>query len=135
MKKPAMSLLFLALASVSSAAMADPWKDESGKGRHGREYKQEYWDGNCKVERKFKKDGGYKEERKCKGAHRDHADRRYDDRNYSDRRYRDYQYDDRRYERPVVQQRYYPANSNYYPDYNRYDRRDPEVNIDVRIRQ
>ena len=124
MKKPAMSLLLVALASVSSVAMADPWKDESGKGRHGREYKQEYWAGNCKVEKKWEK-GEYKEEPKTKLS----------DRHYSDRRYDDRRYDDRRYERPVVQQRYYPANSNYYPDYERYDRRDPQVNIDVRIRQ
>lgn len=114
MKKPAISLLLLALASVSSVAMADPWKD----GRHGREYKQEYWDGNCKVEQKWKK-GEYKEKRKCKRPDRHYSDRRYDDR-----------YD----ERPVVQERYYPANSNYYPDYDRHDRRDPQVNIDVRIR-
>ena len=124
MKKPLASLLLIALASASSAAMADPWKDESGKGRHGREYKQEYWDGNCKVEQKWKK-GEYKEERKCKRP----------DRHYSDRRYDDRRYDDHRYDRPVVQQRYYPANSNYYPDYNRYDEREPQVNIDVRIRQ
>jgi hypothetical protein len=60
---------------------ADPWKDESGKGRWGgggdrghyrsynydREYKQEYYRGGCKIERKWEKDGGYKEETKCKG--------------------------------------------------------------------
>jgi hypothetical protein len=120
MKKTAMSLLLVTLASVSSVALADSWKDESGKGRHGREYKQEYWDGNCKVERKWEKDGDYKEKRKCKRQ----------DRHYSERRY-----DDRRYDRPVVHQGYYPANSNYYPEYSRYDRRDPQVNIDIRIRQ
>lgn len=121
MKKPAISLLLLLLASVSSVAMADSWKDESGKGRHGREYKQEYWDGNCKVERKWEKDGDYKEKRKCKRRDRHYLERHDDDRRY--------------YDRPVVQQRYYPANSNYDPDYHRYDRRDPEVYIDVRIRQ
>lgn len=119
MKKPAISLLLLALASASSVAMADPWKDESGKGRHGREYKEEFRDGSCKVERKWKK-GEYKEERKCK-----RPERRYSDRHHGDRYY----------ERPVVQQRYYPANSNYYPDLERYQHREPQVNIDVRIRQ
>lgn len=130
MKKPAMSLLLVALASVSSIASADSWKGESGKGRHGREYKQEFWDGHCKVERKFKKNGDFKEERKCKGPRRDVAQRRYDDRRYDDRYY------DRGYRaRPVAQQYYYVPQSNYYPEYNRYDRREPEVRIDVRIRQ
>lgn len=110
MKKTAMSLLLVTLASVSSVALADSWKD----GRHGREYKQEYWDGNCKVERKWEKDGDYKEKRKCKR--------------------RDRHYSDHRYDRPVVHRGYYPANSNYYPEYSRYDRRDPQVNIDIRIR-
>jgi hypothetical protein len=58
------------------AAAADPHKDESGhghgRGKHGkhagREYKEKYWDGNCKVERKFGKNGEYKEERKCQGG-------------------------------------------------------------------
>lgn len=118
MKTHALFLL-LTLASMSSVAMADPWKDESGKGRHGREYKQEYWDGNCKVEQKWKK-GEYKEKRKCKRP---------------DRHYSDHRYHDGYYARPAVQQRYYPAHSNYYPDDYRYGRRDPQVSIDVRIRQ
>lgn len=69
-------LLSICLTSLSSGALADPWKDESGHGKrhkHGREYKEEYWDGNCKVERKFGKNGEYKEERKCKGPHYGHA--------------------------------------------------------------
>lgn len=32
---------------------------------HGREFKEEYFDGNCKVEREVKKDGEYKEKREC----------------------------------------------------------------------
>jgi hypothetical protein len=32
-----------------------------------REYKQEYRQGNCKVERKWERNGEYKEETKCKG--------------------------------------------------------------------
>ncbi|MFL5021368.1 MAG: hypothetical protein ACJ8DW_03830 [Microvirga sp.] len=51
-------------------AAADPYKDESGHGkrRHGgREYKEAFWDGRCKVERKWERNGEYKEERKCRG--------------------------------------------------------------------
>lgn len=64
-------LIFPALLTcLPLVASADPWKDESGHGkRHGherREYKEEYWDGHCKVERKLEKSGEYKEERKCK---------------------------------------------------------------------
>jgi len=72
------------LAGSAGAAAADPWKDESGKGRwggyergddgwrgerrgrHARgEYKEEYRMGGCKIERKWER-GGYKEETKCK---------------------------------------------------------------------
>ncbi|WP_207457923.1 glycine zipper 2TM domain-containing protein [Azospirillum sp. SYSU D00513] len=81
---------------LSGTAWADPWKDESGHGRyrHGHhhegewrgdrdggrrgdraEWKEEYWDGNCKVERKWERDGDYKEERKCKGGRDDHRHR------------------------------------------------------------
>jgi hypothetical protein len=38
--------------------------------RHRAEFKEEYWDGNSKVERKLEKNGEYKEERKCKGEPR-----------------------------------------------------------------
>ena len=69
MRKIISILLPAILATTTSMAFADPDKDESGHGRkHDRRHqKVEYWDGNCKVERKFEKDGGYKEERKCKG--------------------------------------------------------------------
>jgi hypothetical protein len=68
-----------ALMMLAGPALADPWKDESGKGRWGhdrgsyraynqeREYKQEYRQGNCKIERKWERSGEYKEEVKCKG--------------------------------------------------------------------
>jgi hypothetical protein len=68
------------MLGMTCSASADPWKDESGKGRWGggdrryyqsysydREYKQEYRQRDCKVERKWERDGGYKEETKCKG--------------------------------------------------------------------
>lgn len=61
----------MALGVASWGALADPWKDESGhghyRGHYGGDHKQEYWDGNCKVERKWERNGDYKEERKCKG--------------------------------------------------------------------
>jgi hypothetical protein len=112
----------LALLVFSSVAWADHDKDESGKGRHGYkhgEHKEEYWDGNCKVKSKWKKDGEYKEERKCKGPDR------YGDQDY---RYRQLAQPTYRYREPVVEQRtYYPAQDNY-------ERREPRVDVDVRIR-
>jgi hypothetical protein len=75
--------LIIGAALLASPALADPWKDESGKGRWGgdrgyygrsyneaREYKQEYRQGNCKIERKWERGGDYKEEVKCKGGYR-----------------------------------------------------------------
>lgn len=68
------SRLFLCatLAALPLIGAADPWKDESGNGRgrdfERREFKEEYWDGNCKVERKLERNGEYKEERKCRPA-------------------------------------------------------------------
>jgi hypothetical protein len=68
-----------------SPAFADPWKDESGKrrwdaydrgydrgygrsyGYYDREYNQEFYRGPCKIERKWERNGEYKEETKCKG--------------------------------------------------------------------
>lgn len=64
-------LLPLILVIFPFVAFADSWKDESG---HGHEFKEKYWDGNCKVERKLGKHGEYKEKRKCKGP--DHDDER-----------------------------------------------------------
>lgn len=68
-----------AIAMVAGPALGDPWKDESGKGREryqrgyygsyneAREYKQEFYRGPCKIERKWERNGEYKEETKCKG--------------------------------------------------------------------
>ena len=108
----------LVAAAWVGSASADPWKDESGKGRerggyarydsdfpgrgYGRElrfdrdefrgrgyggegerrrerraFKEEYDDGNCKVERKLEKSGEYKEERKCRGGPPGRAYRSY----------------------------------------------------------
>lgn len=71
MKALRILLLPALLLTLAPVAQADPWKDESGhgkgRGHERREFKEEYWDGNCKVERKLEKSGDYKEERKCKG--------------------------------------------------------------------
>ncbi|MBV8249022.1 MAG: PXPV repeat protein [Comamonas sp.] len=37
-----------------------------GHGHHGHKHKEEFWDGQCKVERKWKGNGEYKEKRKCR---------------------------------------------------------------------
>jgi len=93
MKLSLAAALSVALIGWVGSASADPWKDESGKGRwrggyersyaypgwgYGYEYerprrerrafKQEYDDGNCKYERKLEKSGEYKEEVKCRGG-------------------------------------------------------------------
>ena len=64
MKKTASVLVIAILASLASHASADPGKKE-GHGR-GHQYKEEYWEGDCKVKRKVNKHGDVKEERKCK---------------------------------------------------------------------
>lgn len=70
MKKLHKLLWSACLLTFPFAASADPGH---GNGR-GHQYKEEYWDGNCKVKRKVKKDGDYKEERKCKGATYDYPE-------------------------------------------------------------
>lgn len=64
---------------LGTNALANRDKDESGHGRghgHGhhkhehKKHKEVYWDGNCKVERKWKH-GEYEEKRKCKGERRE----------------------------------------------------------------
>ncbi|TFY99936.1 hypothetical protein [Ramlibacter rhizophilus] len=60
------SIIALAIGALPLAALADRDKHEHGwRGHHGA-YKQEWWDGHCKVERKYKSNGDYKEERKCR---------------------------------------------------------------------
>jgi hypothetical protein len=85
----------LILVGWAGSATADPDKDESGKGRwrggyersydgpgrgygygyerprrERRAFKEEYDDGRCKVERKWERNGEYKEERRCRGGRR-----------------------------------------------------------------
>jgi surface antigen len=67
--KIANALLALSIAcGLAAPALADPPEGRGWK-KHGHESKEEYWDGNCKVERKWKHNGDYTEERKCKGGH------------------------------------------------------------------
>lgn len=74
----AINIVFTAAALLlggSLMASADPWKDESGHGKHGQ---GEYWVpghayGPCEVKREWKGDGEYKEEVKCD----DHDDELY----------------------------------------------------------
>lgn len=60
--------------SFASPVLAHDDDDDDDRGHrhgHGRykrgEYKEEFWDGRCKVERKVDKKGRYKEERECRG--------------------------------------------------------------------
>lgn len=66
MKAIHISGILLAFAATPFAVLAD---DDHGRRRHGSEYKHEYRDGNCKVERKREKDGDFEEKIECKGGH------------------------------------------------------------------
>lgn len=59
-------LIASALIVAPLAANADHWRGDRHGHRHSREYKQEYWDGHCKVKREYKRNGSYKEKRSCK---------------------------------------------------------------------
>lgn len=65
-----------ALMVAPLAANADSWHTE-GYHRHTKEYKHEYWDGNCKVKREYKRNGNYKEKRSCKRPDYKQYDRDY----------------------------------------------------------
>lgn len=59
------------LGTLSAAAHADDDWDDDDHYHHARrykggDYKEEFWVGNCKIKRKWKDNGEYKEERKCK---------------------------------------------------------------------
>jgi surface antigen len=64
------STLVLISLAFAPGVMADDEDHGRGHGHkhHGHKHKEEYWEGNCKVERKWEKDGDYKEKRKCKGG-------------------------------------------------------------------
>ena len=65
---------FLSLSAAALIALA-PLAAEAGDKHHhhrhkGGEYKEKYWDGACKVERKWKRNGDYSEKRKCRDDYR-----------------------------------------------------------------
>ncbi len=69
LRTPAAVSLLLCLMAPSLAQADD--RDYPGGYRHGGgEYKEKFRSGGCQVEREQKRDGEYKEERKCKGGPR-----------------------------------------------------------------
>ncbi len=69
-------LLAGALLIVPFAVNADSWHDDRDYGhRHHREYKEQYWDGHCKVKRQYKGNGDFKEKRECKAPRYRYYDR------------------------------------------------------------
>lgn len=66
----AAAVSLLLCLTVPSLAQADD-RDYPRGYRHGDgEYKEKFRSGGCEVEREHKRDGEYKEERKCKGGPR-----------------------------------------------------------------
>ena len=64
-------LTLSAAALISLAPIAAEAGDKHHHHRHkGGEYKEKYWDGACKVERKWKRNGDYQEKRKCRDDYR-----------------------------------------------------------------
>jgi surface antigen len=62
------------LAALAGVIASPAWPDDDHRRGHHGKHKEEFWDGNCKVKREWKKDGEYKEKRKCKGQ--DHVQER-----------------------------------------------------------
>lgn len=75
-RRPSPTLLALSTAALMTlaplAAEADSDRHHHSHGHgHGRgEYKEKYWDGACEVERKWKRNGDYREKRKCRDDYR-----------------------------------------------------------------
>lgn len=62
--------ILLLMLTCAGPVIAD---DDDHRGREG---KQEFWDGPCKIEREWKKNGDFKEERKCEGLGERYAERK-----------------------------------------------------------
>ncbi|MBQ2647705.1 MULTISPECIES: hypothetical protein [Achromobacter] len=58
----------MTLAPLAAEADSDRHHHRHGHGRG--EYKEKYWDGACEVERKWKRNGDYREKRKCRDDYR-----------------------------------------------------------------
>ena len=67
------SILVILLAALAATHVAQADDDDRGRRR---EHKEEFWDGPCKVELEWKKNGDYKEERKCQGGHDRYPERK-----------------------------------------------------------
>ena len=63
---PRLSLRLLIAAALAASLPLAAQADPHHKHKH-KSHKETYWDGHCKVERKWKKNGEYKEKRKCRG--------------------------------------------------------------------
>jgi len=62
------TVLLLMMFGATSPALADDDDDDRKGRKRQRDHKEAFWDGPCKVEREWKKNGDYKEERKCEGS-------------------------------------------------------------------
>lgn len=68
MNRVAGLMVSLACFAFVAPVFADPPEGRGYKKHQRHEYKEEYWDGDCKIERKYERNGNYKEERKCERA-------------------------------------------------------------------
>ena len=64
--KKILALVSICLPVVLIATPLSSQAHDRHHHHHKREHKEEYWDGQCKIERKWKKNGEYKEKRKCR---------------------------------------------------------------------
>ena len=69
------TLLALSAATLMTLAPLAAEADSDRHHRHGHghgrgEYKEKYWDGACEVERKWKRNGDYREKRRCRDDYR-----------------------------------------------------------------
>lgn len=60
-------VFFLMLPALLGMAPAAYAGHDDGQGRRYKKgaYKEEYWDGHCRIQRSWKANGEYKEKRKC----------------------------------------------------------------------
>jgi hypothetical protein len=62
---PVLGILVIFCIGIATTALGDDWKEQSGKGQWWQgDYKEEYWDGPCKVKLEAERDE-FKEEVKC----------------------------------------------------------------------
>ena len=95
--------IIIATLALPFALLTAPLSSWAGNDSHRyHEGKQEFQDGPCKVEREWKKDGEYKDQRECKGLwpvdqHHDHKEEFWDGRCKVEREWKkDGEYKDKR---------------------------------------